>query len=36
MFEGEPHLVLGPELLRWSPAGYTDRATRPAGRRARP
>ena len=31
MFEGEPHLVLGTELLRWSPAGYTARATRPAG-----
>ena len=23
MLDGEPHLVLGSELLRWSPAGYT-------------
>ncbi len=34
MFEGEPHLVLGPKLLRWSPGGYTDRATRPPAGRA--
>ena len=27
----EPWLVLGRELLRWTPAGYTDRAPRPAG-----
>ncbi len=26
---GEPWLVLGRELLRWSPAGYTDRVARP-------
>ena len=27
----EPWLVLGRELLRWSPAGYTERRSRPAG-----
>ena len=27
--EGEPWLVLGDELLRWTPAGYTDRVARP-------
>jgi hypothetical protein len=27
----EPHLALGSELLRWSPAGYTTRRARPAG-----
>ena len=31
---GAPHLVLGTELLRWTPAGYTDRAARPAAERA--
>ena len=31
---GEPHLVFGTELLRWTPAGYTDRAARPAVDRA--
>ena len=31
---GAPHLVLGIELLRWTPAGYTDRVTRPATERA--
>jgi hypothetical protein len=29
----QPHLVLGPRLLRWSPAGYTARTNRPAGTR---
>lgn len=29
LHEGEPHLVLNTELLRWSPAGYTSRANRP-------
>jgi hypothetical protein len=29
--EGEPFLVLGPSLLRWTNAGYADRAPRPAG-----
>jgi hypothetical protein len=33
MIEGEPHLVLGRDLLRWSPAGYTARTPRPAGAR---
>jgi hypothetical protein len=28
--DGEPWLVYGDALLRWSPAGYTDRAPRPA------
>jgi len=28
---GEPHVLLGPKLLRWSPAGYSDRIDRPAG-----
>lgn len=28
---GEPWLVLGPELLRWTPAGYTERTARPTG-----
>jgi hypothetical protein len=28
--EGEPWLVLGGELLRWTPAGYTDRRRLPA------
>ena len=29
--DGAPHLVLGAELLRWTPAGYTERSARPAG-----
>jgi hypothetical protein len=29
--DGEAWLVLGGELLRWTPAGYTDRMPRPAG-----
>ncbi len=33
MLDGEPHLVLGRQLLRWSPAGYTARTPRPAGAR---
>jgi hypothetical protein len=28
--DGAPFLVLGKELLRWSPAGYLERAPRPA------
>jgi hypothetical protein len=31
---GEPWLVLGRELLRWTPAGYADRAARPQRGRA--
>jgi len=31
LHDGEPHLVLGSELLRWSPAGYTTRCARPDG-----
>lgn len=27
--DAAPHLVLGDELLRWTPAGYTDRRRRP-------
>jgi hypothetical protein len=30
--DGEPWLVLGPDLLRWTPGGYTERAERPGGR----
>ena len=29
--DGAPCLVLGPELLRWTPAGYAQRMPRPAG-----
>jgi hypothetical protein len=29
--EGVPHLVLGAELLRWTPAGYAERTPRPSG-----
>jgi hypothetical protein len=29
--EGEPWLVLGAELLRWTPGGYTERLERPGG-----
>jgi hypothetical protein len=35
LLEGTPWVVLGPELLRWSPAGYAERRTRTAGGRAR-
>ena len=31
LHDGAPHLVLGAELLRWTPAGYTERSPRPAG-----
>jgi hypothetical protein len=31
--DGEPRLVLGPRLLRWTPAGYADPAPRPSGAR---
>jgi hypothetical protein len=27
--DGDPWLVLGDELLRWTPGGYTDRGSRP-------
>jgi len=29
--ENEPWLVRGPELLRWTPAGYAERVARPSG-----
>jgi hypothetical protein len=32
LHEGEPHLVLGGELRRWTPAGYAAGAKRPRGR----
>jgi hypothetical protein len=32
--EGEPWLVLGPHLWRWTAAGYGERSTRPARERA--
>jgi hypothetical protein len=32
LHDGEPSLVLGEELLRWTPAGYDRRVRRPAGR----
>ena len=32
LHDGEPWLVRGPGLLRWTPAGYTERASRPSGR----
>jgi hypothetical protein len=32
--DADPYLVLGTELLRWSPAGYTARIARPARERA--
>ena len=32
MLESEPHLVLGRDLLRWSPAGYTARMPAPRRR----
>ena len=31
---GDPFLVLGSELLRWTPAEYVDRRARPSGTRA--
>jgi hypothetical protein len=30
--DGEPWLVLGGELLRWTPGGYAERVARPGGR----
>jgi hypothetical protein len=30
--DGDPWLVLGEQLLRWTPAGYTERSPRPSGR----
>ena len=30
--DGEPWLVLGSHLLRWTPAGYSERVPRPDGR----
>jgi hypothetical protein len=32
--DGRPQLVLGDDLLTWSPGGYTDRERRPARERA--
>jgi len=32
--DGAPWLVCGHELMRWTPAGYTDAVARPAGRQA--
>jgi hypothetical protein len=29
--DGAPRLVLGSDLLRWTPAGYTERTSRPGG-----
>lgn len=34
LHDGRPHLVLGRQLLTWSPGGYTDRHRRPADGRA--
>ena len=31
LHDGVPQLVLGAELLRWTPAGYTERSPRPTG-----
>jgi hypothetical protein len=31
---GRPWLVLGSELLRWTPAGYSERRPRPTGTEA--
>ena len=31
LHEGEPWMVRGEELLRWTPGGYAERTTRPAG-----
>jgi hypothetical protein len=28
---GEPYLVFGPSLLRWTNAGYAERVSRPRG-----
>ena len=32
--EGEPWIVLGPELARWTPAGYAERRPPPTGEKA--
>ncbi len=32
LVEGEPWLVLGGKILRWTPGGYTERRERPRGR----
>jgi hypothetical protein len=32
LLDGEPWLVLGSELLRWSPGGYSERRPRSSGR----
>ena len=34
LHSSEPHLVLGQSLLRWTNAGYADRASRPSGEQA--
>jgi hypothetical protein len=34
MFDDSPHLVRGPALLRWTPAGYAESRPRPASERA--
>ena len=34
LHEGEPRLVLGSALLRWTPAGYAEAEARPEGRHA--
>lgn len=34
LHSGEPHLVLGPSLLRWKNAGYAERTPRPGGHEA--
>jgi hypothetical protein len=34
LLDGEPWLVRADNLLRWTPAGYEDRASRPRGRAA--
>ena len=36
LHEEEPHLVLGDRLLRWTPAGYTDRRPRTRGKAITP
>ena len=35
LHERAPHLVLGAELLEWTPAGYDERKSRPARQQAR-
>lgn len=34
LVDGDPWLVLGAELLRWTPGGYADRRARPSGHAA--